>query len=233
MAMDHALAELLPPGQALLRLYEWTEPTVSFGRHEPARGHYDPHGAITYVRRPTGGRAVLHREELTYAVVFPAARGLRAAYVEIHEALRTALALLGVRDGTLAAPGPSASPVGGGTCFEQPVGGEVLVPAGKLVGSAQARLGGAILQHGSLLRVDDQTSLEDLRGGAEGAVYPAATLEGVLGAAPSVLRLREALRTAFAQRFGPIPSLVDTGPAEARARDLLSIYGSDDWTWRR
>ena len=233
MAMDHALAELLPPGRAVLRLYEWTLPTVSFGRHEPTRGRYSRREGMGFVRRPTGGRAVLHRDELTYSVVFPAVRGLRAAYVEIHEALKAALAKLGVRDGRLAAPGLSASPVGGGTCFEQPVGGEVLVPAGKLVGSAQARLEGAILQHGSLLRVEDQTALESLRGEGTGEVRPAATLAGVLGRAPSVPALRGAVRHAFAERFGSLTPWEETDVVEGRARDLLGTYGSEAWTWRR
>ena len=83
MAVDHALAETADPDAGWLRLYRWTRPTLSLGRNEPAAGFYDFERAgrlgIDVVRRPTGGRGVLHDAELTYAVVAPvAAGGLRA-----------------------------------------------------------------------------------------------------------------------------------------------------------
>ena len=187
MAVDHALAEQLTPGSAVLRLYEWTEPTVSFGRNEVARDQYARTDQVAFVRRPTGGRAVLHREELTYSVVFPAAKGLRQAYAEIHAALKAGLEALGVR-GRLAPQGDAVSPLEPGTCFEHPVGGEILVDAGKLVGSAQARMGSAVLQHGSLLRVEDQTGFDRIRRRPEHPSSPAPTLASVLGSAPPRVR---------------------------------------------
>ena len=86
MARDHALAEELEAGHAVLRLYRWDRPTVSLGRNEPGKC-YDTDRArecgIPFVRRPTGGRAVLHSDELTYAVVAPlrALGGLRQPVV--------------------------------------------------------------------------------------------------------------------------------------------------------
>ena len=209
MALDHALAACLRDGEAVLRLYGWSRPTVSFGRNEPARALYGGpfearrrpearRGAaspLDFVRRPTGGRAVVHVRELTYAVVAPlhAWGGLRAAYVAINEALGAALRALGapvalaehpeepedsgagggVRSMRPAAAGAVRSvqrPAAGsqrsagaralrpdaGPCFRSPAPGEVIAGGRKLIGSAQARLEGALLQHGSILLEDDQ-----------------------------------------------------------------------------
>ena len=75
MALDHALAVCSQESRGVLRLYSWMEATVSLGRNEPARGLYDRANAveqkIEFVRRPTGGRAVLHSNEVTYAIVIP------------------------------------------------------------------------------------------------------------------------------------------------------------------
>ena len=64
-------------GECVMRIYEWSRPTLSLGRNQAARGHYDLERAraagIDFVRRPTGGRAVLHHRELTYSVTAPAA----------------------------------------------------------------------------------------------------------------------------------------------------------------
>lgn len=159
MAIDATLLELAQAGERWLRLYAW-EPTLSFGRHEPADRRYDAGRVaalgLATVRRPTGGRAVWHAGELTYAVAAPAEElgGLRAAYRAIHLVLRDALRSLGV----LAELAPRVRGVGvdAGACFASPAGGEVVVAGGKMVGSAQLRRGGALLQHGSMLLDDDQ-----------------------------------------------------------------------------
>ncbi len=82
MARDHGLAASLRSGEGVLRLYQWDLPTVSFGRNEPAKGLYLEEMAkkegVAFVRRPTGGRAVLHHQELTYALVFPGRHVRRA-----------------------------------------------------------------------------------------------------------------------------------------------------------
>src|SRR5206468_5183091 len=103
------------------------------------------------VRRPTGGRAVWHEHEVTYAVAAPIAAfgSLAESYRDIHGRLARALCTLGV-DARLAPAGPSA-PLGSGACFAASAGGEVLVGGRKVVGSAQVRRGTAFLQHGSIL----------------------------------------------------------------------------------
>src|SRR5215213_2662474 len=90
MAVDEALAESVRRGGApVLRVYRWSPPCLSLGRNQPARGRYrlDALAArgIDVVRRPTGGRAVLHDRELTYAAALPEALfgGPRPAYAAV------------------------------------------------------------------------------------------------------------------------------------------------------
>jgi len=150
MAIDEALLDNASrTGMAFLRLYRFDPPCWSFGRNDPAVERDE----IAIVRRPTGGRAVWHEHEVTYAVAAPiAAFGrLRDAYRAIHERLATALRSLGA-DVTLAADRPTR-PLGDRphACFAETVGGEVLVGGRKVIGSAQVRRGAAFLQHGSIL----------------------------------------------------------------------------------
>ncbi|PYP79222.1 MAG: hypothetical protein DMD25_05585 [Gemmatimonadetes bacterium] len=134
------------------------------GRNEPAAARYDraaiARRGLDVVRRPTGGGAVWHEHEVTYAVAAPVATfgSLRNAYRTIHERLVAALRSLGV-EATLAPhrPPPSSRILDHpASCFATPVGGEVLVAGRKLVGSAQVRKGSAFLQHGSILLAGSQ-----------------------------------------------------------------------------
>ncbi len=235
MALDHALALECRPGEAVLRLYRWSEPTVSFGKNEPARGRYDlglaRETGVEFVRRPTGGRAVLHDDELTYAVVAPvrALGGLRRAYLRINEALVGALSDLGVPAelaGGTKVPRPDAGP-----CFQAPAPGEVTLGGRKLVGSAQARIDGALLQHGSIILRGDQSRLVRLRGGA-GDPHPPATLDAVApGLDPGEVaeRLAASMRLALGGRW------TERGyrfQEQSRAGDLLGRYSGAEWTWR-
>ena len=162
MARDLALLDLAErSGRAFLRLYRWEPFCLSFGRHEPALRRYDRERiealGLSCVRRPTGGRAVWHARELTYAVAAPLAAfgGRREAYRGIHEMLARALAAFGLR-ASLAPGGRGAARVDAGACFAVPAGGEVMVNGLKVVGSAQLQQGSAFLQHGSLLLQDTQ-----------------------------------------------------------------------------
>src|SRR6266702_1076396 len=159
MAIDAALLDRAnDTGLSFLRLYRFDPPCLSLGRNEPA-ARYDhteiARRGLDVVRRPTGGRAVWHEHEVTYAVAAPVAAfgSLRHAYHTIHARIAAALRSLGA-DATLAPPQqpPPSSRVDQPTpCFATPVGGEVLVAGRKLVGSAQVRKGNAFLQHGSIL----------------------------------------------------------------------------------
>lgn len=222
MAIDHALAVGLADGTAALRLYEWSEPTVSLGRNEPARGRS---GAV--VRRPTGGRAVLHRSELTYAVAVPARAlgGPRAMYRAVNEALVEGLRLLGA-DVTLAPDGATLRP-DAGPCFEVPAEGEVVAGGGKLVGSAQARMGEALLQHGSILIEDDQSTL-----GSGSTARPLRALVGQV----TVADVRDAVVEGFGRRFAEVPwrpAAHDEALLAAADRLEAERYDNEEWTRRR
>lgn len=240
MARDHALAATLAPDRGILRLYRWRPPTVSFGRNEPARGLYDRDAAaargVAFVRRPTGGRTVLHDRELTYAVVVPlrSLGGPRAAYRRVNAGLVRALAALGVEAELARGEGPGPA-LDGGSCFRAAAPGEVTVAGRKLVGSAQARLGAALLQHGSLLLEGRQELLGELAPAARADGPPPVSLSELLGRLPArgviVEALVEGLRAELGGRWcdtaGP-------GPTEAGLeRTLEERYRSEAWTWRR
>lgn len=146
MRIDEALLEhVLRSGNAFLRLYCWDPPTLSIGRNQQ-----DVFKHMPMVRRPTGGQAVWHEHEVTYAVAAPIALygSLRNAYCQIHTHIATALRSMGVA----ALLAPAVRPSGrSAACFSAPVGGEILVAGRKVVGSAQVRRRDAFLQHGSIL----------------------------------------------------------------------------------
>ncbi len=253
MAVDHALAACLNPGEAVLRLYRWSRPTVSFGRNEPARGRYDlaagRDAGIDFVRRPTGGRAVLHDRELTYAAILPLTGrgGLRATYELINRGLVQALGSLGV-PAVMVEVGGSPAGLDSGPCFHQPAPGEVTVAGRKLVGSAQARLEGAILQHGSLLIGPGQERLlglgstsDEFRTGAPGGspgssgrIRAPISLEEVLGQAPPWYELVEAIVSGLSDVTGGDWNRGElTEPERVKSMEFAKRYASAEWTWRR
>jgi len=138
-------------GNASLRLYCWNPPTLSIGRNQAMEAIVDRN--VPVVRRPTGGKAVWHEHEVTYAVAAPIATfgSLRTAYRDIHTRIAAALRSLGI-DAVLAGDRPAVRPSDRpASCFALSVGGEILVKGRKLVGSAQVRRRDAFLQHGSIL----------------------------------------------------------------------------------
>ena len=246
MARDHALAAGLRPGTGTLRFYRWTPATLSLGRNEPFTVGYREflrkRADIDVVRRPTGGRAVLHDRELTYAVVLPARAlgGPRRAYRRINLALMEGLRGLGA-DARVA--GGRALPPDAGPCFLEPAEGEVVVGGRKVVGSAQVRIGNAVLQHGSLLLFADQRPLFATTASAStspGPTGPAPdpaqpiTLLEVLGEVPAWPRLVEALTAGFARTLGGgwSPGRMDEHE-DAMAASFESRYTSRAWIWRR
>ena len=236
MARDHALATLARPGAGTLRFYRWSPATLSFGRNEPVTAGYREllrrSPGLGVVRRPTGGRAVLHDREMTYSAILPvrAFGGMRSAYRKINEGIVEGLCRLGVDAARAAGRAPSPE---SGPCFLEPVEGEVVVGGRKLAGSAQARIGGAILQHGSLLLVASQEALFATRSGVEGSRRPA-TLGQVLGEVPPWNRLVAALEDGFEHVFGGRWSRGSmTGGELTLAAKLENRYGSREWTWRR
>lgn len=240
MALDEALMRrAVHTGVPILRIYSWSTPTLSFGRNQSAIGRYDPERitarGIGVVRRPTGGRAILHHREVTYSVTAPvdALGSARESYARINRLLLYGLERLGVaarvETGVGRAPRPTDAP-----CFEVPVAGELSVGGRKLAGSAQWRDGGGLLQHGSILVEDDQTAIADLMTSSPGPSPPPATLGAALGWAPTAGQVAEAM-------FDAVRALEDdsaqpAGPDDELAHvvlDTLDDYLDDHWTWRR
>lgn len=239
MALDEALLERArATGEAVVRVYTWARPTLSLGRHQTAAGHYDLDAAarlgVDVVRRPTGGRAVLHHRELTYAVAAPSGAGtLREAYERVTALLLDALHRLGVPVApagvTGRAPAPSLAP-----CFELPTRDELVLDGRKLVGSAQWREDGAFLQHGSILVDDDQGTIGALARVPAPPMPSLATLRAALGRAPSPMELADALLAAVRERADPRAEPWDGDAALSAATDRLTArYEDPAWTWRR
>lgn len=237
MGLDHALlkrVETAPEGW--VRLYRWKPWCLSFGRNEPALRRYDRAAierlGLDTVRRPTGGRAVWHARELTYAVIAPTAwfGTLAESYRRIHATLAAALARLGIPV-TLAPAGASPG-VGAGACFASPAGGELLAGGRKVLGSAQLRQGAALLQHGSLLLEDDQQLLGSL---TVGAVPPSdeVTLSEVAGRVIGFEEAAAAIAAALAAWDGQWHGEGDGLDADALARAHGAQFRDPAWTWRR
>lgn len=237
MALDHALAACSQQSQAVLRLYSWKEATVSFGRNEPARGLYDRTNAdalgIEFVRRPTGGRAVLHQNEVTYAVVAPvrALGGPRASYLAINRGLAEGLSAIGAV--VAVTDHGEALPPDSGACFGAPARGEVVAGEKKLVGSAQLRVGDALLQHGSIIIDGDQSLIYKLTGQARDLV-PTATLRSILGA----VQHNQVTEAVIAGLMNVLGGYWDSGEyssveEEEAVRLEEERYRDHAWTWRR
>lgn len=219
MALDQAILESVAAGHAppTLRLYAWQPPCLSIGHAQPlsdidldrlAERGWD------WVRRPTGGRAILHTDELTYAVILPARHPLVAGsvvdgYRRLSQGLTAALTRLDVPTElhpTPPAPKDRLNPI----CFEVPSAYELTFQGKKLIGSAQVRRGAGVLQHGSLplwgdisricevLRFPDEASR---RQAAARLAARATTLEACLGRAISWEEVATAVAEGFAQVF--------------------------------
>lgn len=230
MARDDALLHAAAVhGAAFLRLYRWSPPCLSFGRNEPALARYDraeiERRGWDVVRRPTGGRAVWHDDEVTYAVAAPIAAfgSLQQSYCAIHERLAAALRSLGVAAQLAPKNGRSPGP-GAGACFASPVGGEVTVQGRKVVGSAQVRLGSAFLQHGSILLGGTQENIDAVS--RQLAAHSSATsLSHVLGRTVTFAEVVNAIVTSWA------PELTSTVPY--RPLPSSTAFSDPSWTWRR
>lgn len=229
MALDAATLVAVEAGEAAptLRLYTFDPPCLSLG-YGQSEDEVDRDACralgIDVVRRPTGGRAVLHERDLTYAVVLPIDHPrvpptLAGAYQVVAEALRDALVALGACDVTLAARRASrgADPA----CFAAAARSELLLGGRKVVGSAQRRGRRAVLQHGSILISPDPRRLAACLRGAD----PAALDRAMAGLAAdpcigpvSPERLAGAVEAALGARLGV--AFVPGGLTSREARAL-------------
>ncbi len=239
MATDMALAESVRRGgQPALRFYRWWPPCISLGRNQPARGHYDEAEAqrrgIEFVRRPTGGRAVFHHREITYSVTVGDHElgGPRRTYEMIHKALLAGLRLLGAPADLVTGLGPGVRP-STDPCFQELDGGAIIAARRKLVGSAQLRERGVILQHGSLLA--DQSPTRDLlrvRSGS-GTPQPPAALDELLSRLPTWSELVDTLASGFERLLGiHVAESVLTPEEESLMIEYSRRFSDPEWTWR-
>ena len=252
MAVDEAIARFSARGDAplTLRFYQWRPATVSLGRHQPVEdidgARLDERG-WGLVRRPTGGRAILHTDELTYSVAGPATDPiLDAPILDVYNRISQGL-LLGLRRlGVPAEKAPAdkrAGPDVSAACFEVPSAYEISIRGRKIIGSAQRRASGFVLQHGSLpLRgditrlVDVMTFESDLQRQAfrQHLMERATTLEAELGRVVSFWEAAAVLVDGLNSALGVDFEEDKLSPEELElARQIeQEKYGSDAWTRR-
>jgi lipoate-protein ligase A len=213
MATDEAMLEAHLAGDTLptLRVYGWRPPAVSLGRFQPVESSVDlgacRRSGVEVVRRPTGGRAILHTpEEITFSLVVSSQRlgtsGVMEAYRSLARGIVAAMRVLGlearlVERAALAPPGAARDPA----CFAVKARCDLVVGSAKLVGSAQVQRQGVILQQNSLpllIRVQEWPAVFRRTDRAPEAV-------GLCDAAGREVSYEEAaaaLRQGFASAFG-------------------------------
>lgn len=252
MAVDEAILEAVAAGHVppTLRLYAWTPPCLSLGQGQSvAEVDQARLAALGWdlVRRPTGGRAVLHADELTYAIVLPAGHplaqgGVLDSYRRLAEGLVEALRLLGLTP--TITPEPGSPMQGKAICFEEPSRYEITVGGRKLLGSAQLRRQRAILQHGALPLWGDIGRIAQVLRAADDAARAraaatvrarATTVAEALGRSVTWAEAARAFRQAFAQRFG-LRWAYGTLTEEEYARAVAlrrEKYAAPAWTRRK
>ncbi len=256
MAADEAILEHAGRGESLptLRLYSWEPACLSLGHAQPYRDidqqRLEQHG-WEMVRRPTGGRAILHTDELTYSVIGRAdephlAGSILESYNHLACALRRAVRSLGLE----AQSNPLSAELSGTArstlnpvCFEVPSAYEITVGGKKLIGSAQARRKEGVLQHGSLPLTGDLSRITEAlffpdensrQEAAQRLLARATTVETVLG---RIVSWDEAAR-AFIDGFGDeLGMKFESGKLseseELRTSELVAQkYAHADWMKR-
>ena len=261
MARDEALAYagVVPT----LRLYAWQPACVSLGRFQRS-GEIDQaacaQAGIDVVRRPSGGRALLHASELTYAVVVDERHALLggssilASYRQISLALVSGLRQLGVAaeltpvqrhatrqpmlDGVPSAPEPARAASGpiSAACFDAPASYELTVHGRKLVGSAQTRRNGAILQHGAIPLAAHAERLSGLlRHPPADLAARMIALDEAAGRAIAFDELAEALLAGFRASWGIafVPGTLSAAEETQAAELRRAKYMDTAWTFGR
>jgi len=252
MAVDEALTESVAAGasQPALRFYAWQPGCLSLGYAQPAADvdneRLSAHG-WDVVRRLTGGRAILHIDELTYSIVTPlndprVEGGVIESYRRLSEGLIVGLSRLGVAVHAGRAD-PKAHRFDGPVCFEVPSDYEITAQGKKLLGSAQTRRKGVALQHGALPLTGDVARICDALAFASNAdrqqsrdrlVSRALTLEQAHGDSLEIESVIEALTRGFEQTLNLTLVRSSLTPAEADRSDELSAikYATPEWTNR-
>lgn len=259
MALDEALLDWHSEGKIppTIRFYGWNPATLSIGYFQKVEKEIDldavkRHG-LGFVRRPTGGRGVLHDKELTYSVIVSEdhpnmPQTVTEAYRVISEGILQGFRLLGL-DAYFAVPKTEEEREGlknprSAVCFDAPSWYELVVEGRKVAGSAQTRQKGVILQHGSILLDIDEDKLFDLFNYSNERVRErmqrnfrnkAVAINALLDKPVS----KDDVRTAFKEGFekGLNITLEPYTLTDDESNYVLEIaerrYHSDDWNFRR
>ncbi|WP_160203675.1 biotin/lipoate A/B protein ligase family protein [Priestia megaterium] len=259
MALDEALLEWHSKGEIppTIRFYGWNPPTLSIGYFQKAEKEINfdkvKELGLGFVRRPTGGRGVLHDEELTYSVIvseeYPnMPKTVTEAYRVISEGLLEGFRSLGL-EAYFAIPrseeeknslkNPRSS-----VCFDAPSWYELVVEGRKIAGSAQTRQKGVILQHGSILLEIDEDKLFSVFNYPNDRVKErmqrafrskAVAINAIAGRKISIEEAKKAFYKGFASSLD-----IDLEPytlseeEEAYVEELARTkYGSDEWNFKR
>jgi lipoyl(octanoyl) transferase len=252
MAVDEAVLESAGRGVSLptLRLYAWQPACLSLGYAQSFKDvDYSRLKAQGWevVRRVTGGRAILHVDELTYSIVAPPGEpcmqgSVLESYQRLAVALISAVRALGLPV-EMEQNAASANTARGPVCFEVPSAYEIVVGGKKLIGSAQARKKEGVLQHGTFPLCGDLTRItqvlvfpdEEMRAAAgEKLLVRAVTAESVLGRVIPWQTAAEAFSTAFAETLGIHLEQGELTAAEEECAAVLvqNKYDHPAWTER-
>ncbi|CUH95245.1 Octanoyltransferase LipM [Propionispora sp. 2/2-37] len=259
MAIDEAIMTAHGEGKVppTLRFYGWSPATLTLGYFQKAESEVDvkecAHRGIDVVRRLTGGRAVLHDAELTYSIVVREAepsipKTITASYRHFSQGLLAGLAHLGIT-ARMSMPAAAYGQVGrkrpsSAACFDSPSHYEITCEGRKLVGSAQVRKHGVILQHGSILldcspenlvSVLKLPSPEKRLLMADMLSRRIISIRQIKGRAVSREELRDAIGSEFGKVLGIEMTLGDlTGEERRTAEGLVKTkYGRDEWNLLR
>jgi lipoate-protein ligase A len=237
MALDEALLDdAADQGMAALRFYQWREPTLSLGyfqRYEDRFNHAASRLAAV-VRRPSGGGALLHDHELTYSICLPAshplARDSTVLYGLVHRAI---IAVIAKSDMQLALHGDYQVKIDATSeepflCYARRTDADVILPptrgaSAKIVGSAQRRRRGAVLQHGSIL-LEASPAAPELPG-----------LNDLIGQSLTPGQLIDPLREKFvdALQLQLVDRPLSADLLRTAQRLQAEKYGGPSWTRRR
>lgn len=250
MAIDEAIMRSVAESRSppTLRFYGWAPPCVSVGYSQSVRKEVDlercRERGYTWVRRPTGGRAILHVDELTYSVVAPRGEArvagdiitsYRRLSMGLVEGLRTLHGGVVQADRMETDSGVEKS----AACFDVPSHYEVTAYGRKLVGSAQVRRNGVVLQHGALPLMGDVSRLVDVLALQEPdrvalrdkLLERAIALDEVVGRVVPFDEAVEALTRGFMSALNLELAPGELSPFErAAAEALMSRYTGDEWT---
>ena len=253
MAVDEAILEFVAKKEKLptLRLYAWNPYCLSLGHAQPIadvnRKALKDFG-WGLVRRPTGGKAILHADELTYSIIAPideprVGGTVMESYQRLSKALLNALRILGIQADSKPKDAANRKIHANPICFESPSDYEITSDGKKIIGSAQARRLLGVLQHGSIpifgdiariTHVLNYTSSAEQKEAEINLRLKAGTLKDIINKTKSLQEISDILIKGFSEELniyfiqGPL-----SNRETIRAKELVQTkFGLDEWTFR-